>query len=61
MNAAQFVGVVGILALVVLVIGGGLILIGWHASHGRAFSIDAYETGIRVIKDKVQGWLRPRR
>jgi hypothetical protein len=55
MTATQFLAVAG---SIVLVIAGGLMLIGCRASRGRAFSIYAYERGIRVVKEKLQDWMR---
>lgn len=55
MTATQFLAVAG---SIVLVIAGGLILIGWRDSRGRDFSIYAYERGIRVVRDKLQDWMR---
>jgi hypothetical protein len=55
MTATQILAVIG---AVILLIAGGLMLIGWRASRGRDFSIYAYETGIRVVKEKLQDWMR---
>jgi hypothetical protein len=46
------------LTVLLLLCAGFLILVGWRASGGRDFSIYAYETGLRVVREKIGAWMK---